>query len=231
MSAWEIRENLVLFIGLILSVSVHEYGHARLAALLGDDTPVRQERVTLNPIAHIDIIGTIVAPLLFLFVLPGSLFFGWGKPVQVNPVRFTRHFSMRTGDTLVSLAGPAMNILMALALSIVMLIALAAGVDPAHPVLGSHAGYVEYTHGLRGVILLNFILAVFNLLPVPPLDGGHVLINALPAEHRKIGEFLERYGMFILLIILVSGLLSLVFRPVAYAAFYWMQWIQNIVVG
>jgi Zn-dependent protease len=231
MSAWQIRENLVLFIGLILSVTVHEYGHAQLAAWLGDTTPDRQGRVTLNPVAHIDIVGTIIAPLLFLFVLPGAIFFGWGKPVEVNPRLFTRRFSMRTGDTLVSLAGPAMNIAMALLLSLILVGALMAGVDPAHPVLGSHQGYIEYSHGLRGVILLNFILAVFNLLPVPPLDGGHVLINALPAQRRNIAEFLEKYGMFILLVVLVSGVLSLIFRPVLYGALYWMRWLQTLVTG
>ncbi len=230
MSAWQIRENIVLFIGLVLSVAVHEFGHAKAASLLGDDTPERQGRVTLNPIAHIDIVGTVIAPLMFLFVLPGSLFFGWGRPVQVNPVRFTRHFSMRMGDTLVSMAGPAMNIFMALLLSIVLATALIAGVDPTHPVLGAHNDMIIYSFGLRGVILLNVILAVFNMIPVPPLDGGHVLINALPAHKRNAIEFLEQYGMYILLVILVTGILGYIFSPIARITVSWMAWIEGLVV-
>ncbi len=225
MSAIQIRESIVLYIGLVLSVSVHEFGHAKAADLLGDDTPLRQGRVTLNPLAHMDLVGTVIAPLLFLFVLPGSFFFGWGKPVEVSPLRFTRRLSMRAGDTIVSLAGPAMNVLLALGLSLLLFVLVKAGVSPTHPILGAYRGAVVYSYGLRGLVLLNLFLAVFNLLPVPPLDGGHILLNAIPGHRRKFAEFMEQYGMFILLAILVSGILNIVFEPVARLGVSWLQFL------
>lgn len=229
MNAWQVRENLVLFIGLILSIAVHEFGHAWVAHRLGDDTPSRQGRVTLNPMAHVDIIGTIIAPVMFLFVLRGSLFFGWGRPVEVNPLRFTRRFSIRFSDTLVSVAGASMNIIMALALSIVLLACLLFGMNPAHPILGAYAnGAASIHYGLRGIILLNFILAVFNLLPIPPLDGGHVLANAIPGHKRKILEFLEQYGIYILLVLLVSGVLRYIFEPVVKLTYIWLGFIHGL---
>ena len=229
MSALAIRENLVLLIGLILSIAVHEFGHAISATKLGDDTPGNQGRVTLNPIAHMDPIGTLLAPILFLFVLPGSIFFGWGRPVKITPGRFTRRISMRRGDTLVALAGPAMNLVMAMVLSGVLVGALAAGMDPASPILGAYHGQPYPFFGLRGVIMLNFILAAFNLLPIPPLDGGHLLLNAIPAHHRKVAEFIEQYGMWILLAVLMTGILGVIFGPVERLALDWLGWLGTIV--
>jgi Zn-dependent protease len=229
MSTWQIRENLVLFIGLVLSVAVHEFGHAWVAHKLGDDTPGRQGRVTLNPLAHIDPIGTLAAPILFLFVFSSGVFFGWGKPVEVNPLRFTRRFSMRVSDTLVSVAGAAMNIVLAMVLSIILAGCLMGGMNPAHPILGAtKSGVASIFYGLRGIILLNFVLAVFNMLPIPPLDGGHVLANIVPGHRRRILEFLEKYGIYVLLVILVSGVLRYVFEPVIWFTAKWIIFIHGV---
>ncbi len=228
MTAFQIRESIVLYIGLVLSVTVHEFGHAFVADKLGDDTPMSQGRVTLNPLAHMDPIGTVLAPLAFLFLFRGGVFFGWGKPVQINPQRFTRKVSMATGDILVSMAGPAMNVLMGFLLSGLLVGLIKGGMDPASPLLGAVKGVPVPVYGLRGIILLNFILAAFNLIPLPPLDGGHVIVNLLPYKFRHIGEMLEQYGMWILLAIMISGLLGFIFDPVVRGAIAWMQLVGGL---
>src|SRR5215831_6785804 len=158
----KIRWIFIYVFVLLISVALHEFGHAIMADKLGDDTPRRQGRVTLNPLAHADPIGTLLLPLV------GSLYgamtgygggFGWGKPVQWQPHRVSRKVTMSTAKVLVALAGPAMNVVLA----------------AVHCVLMSQH-VVSWTSGvgqiLRFAVVTNFVLCFFNLLPVPPLDGG-----------------------------------------------------------
>lgn len=154
----ELREGLIYYILLVVSLSVHEWAHAFTADKLGDPTPRSQGRVTLNPLAHMDLLGTVVFPLLSIFVLKGMLF-GWGRPVMVNPSYFRHRVR---DDILVTMAGPGSNLVQALLAAVIGGL-LCRFFDPG---LASLVGTF---------IFLNIVLAVFNMIPLPPLDGSHVM--------------------------------------------------------
>ncbi|MBR1859044.1 MAG: site-2 protease family protein [Selenomonadaceae bacterium] len=179
--------------GLIIAMTVHEYAHARVAVSLGDFTPRMMGRLTLNPAAHIDPFG-----LLMLFLVR----FGWAKPVIVNPNNFR---NPRRDDILVSLAGPAANLITAFLTLIVMVLIIKLGFNMT-------AG----TSTVFSLILIyNINFAIFNMLPIPPLDGSAVLKQLLPYELAQRYRELERYSFFILIIFLmVPGLLSGIFVPI-----------------
>jgi Zn-dependent protease len=188
---------------LVLSVAVHEFGHAIVATWLGDDTPTRQGRVTLNPVAHADPIGTLILPLIFLISTRGhSSGFGWGKPVQHQPRNFTRKVRMATGTALVAIAGPAMNLLLGTLVAIVHVVLLSQHVvawgGDASNALGFAAG-------------MNYTLFFFNLLPIPPLDGGWILDWATPYQHRKKLDAYLVYAPFVFLAVLMIPQVQQVF--------------------
>jgi Zn-dependent protease len=175
---------------LVVSVAFHEFGHAAMATALGDDTPRRQGRVTLNPLAHADLIGTLILPLVGSFYGMGL---GWGKPVQWQPSRIRRKWRMATAQILVAIAGPAMNVLLACigATAYVLLV----------------RGHVMAPKGfastvLEGAVQTNFMLFFFNLLPLPPLDGGHVAQGLTPYRHRQTFDEFARFAPFVLLAII-----------------------------
>lgn len=180
---------LTYLVPLILSLTVHEYAHARVAYLLGDDTAARHGRMTLNPIPHIDLIGTILIPVFAVFS-GGLPLIGWAKPVPVMPVRYTRKLSMHTGDILVSLAGPASNLILS-ALSIAVLRiafnpdSLWACIYDVQP--GNVGSLARYLLGI--LVIMNVGLGIFNLLPIPPLDGSHLLPRSLTTIMEKIRPF------------------------------------------
>ncbi|MBO6304456.1 MAG: site-2 protease family protein [Selenomonadaceae bacterium] len=177
--------------GLILAMTVHEYAHARVAVELGDITPRVMGRLTLNPKAHIDPIG-----LLCLFLVH----FGWAKPVSINPRNFK---NPRRDDILVSLAGPFANLLLAF-LSLVVLL-----------VYSKMGGNMTQGMSLvfRLIIEYNIGFAIFNLLPIPPLDGSHVLMQILPRDLAYKLEGLEKYSFIILIIFLMTPILSMILIP------------------
>jgi Zn-dependent protease len=187
----QVQQAILYLIALILCIAAHEFGHAWVATRLGDPTPRLQGRLTLAPQHHIDPIGTLLMPLLMAFTSAPLL--AWGRPVQINPVAFTRRFSMSTGRMLVAIAGPAMNLVMALVVSVVIIIA-------AH----LHAP----DHLLNGIfhylVRLNISLMIFNLIPIPPLDGGSVLAWVLPRSMHHVVDFLARYGGIILLLLVLA---------------------------
>jgi Zn-dependent protease len=207
----------VEFIVLLLSLSVHESAHAFTADKLGDPTSRYLGRVTLNPLAHADLFGTIIFPLVGLF--GGGLLFGWAKPVPVdvgklrNPAR---------DHMLVAAAGPVSNLLLALGLFGVLMIVktVSAGgadlvrdvsyfqVPQGNPVLTPLA--VIAFHG----IVLNLILAVFNLIPVAPLDGAAVLSGLLPRPLSAIVQQIQPYGFLILILLLIQGIPTALSMPV-----------------
>jgi len=173
-------ELLFFLPALIIAITIHEFAHAWMADRLGDPTPQLQGRLSLNPLKHLDPIGTLM--LLFFR-------FGWGKPVEFDPYNL-RH--PRRDAALISLAGPAVNLILATALSLVL----------------KFSGSPLFSIFLYPVILININLAIFNLLPVPPLDGTKILYGILPADWAdEYNDFMGRYGtiLLILLIIPIGG--------------------------
>ena len=197
----QVQRAILFLIAFILSIAVHEFGHAWVATRLGDPTPRLQGRLTLAPQHHIDPIGTILMPLVMAFT--GAALLAWGRPVQINPVAFSRRFSMSTGRMLVAVAGPAMNLLMALVVSV--LIVIAARLGAPDRLLSAVFYYL---------VQLNISLMIFNLLPIPPLDGGSVLAWLLPRSMQGTVDFLARYGGIILLLLIITPSLGRVFGSV-----------------
>ena len=177
--------------GIIIAMVIHEWAHARVAYGLGDYTPKMMGRLTLNPAAHIDIIG-----LVMLFVAH----FGWAKPVQINPYNFS---NPKRDDILVSLAGPAANFATAFATLIFMNIWATLG----FPITAG----VSMVFSM--IILINVNFGIFNLLPIPPLDGSHVLRQLLPDELAEKYDELQQYNMIILIIILMTPVVSWILVP------------------
>jgi Zn-dependent protease len=172
-----------------LSLSVHEWAHARVAWQLGDDTAARMGRMTLNPLAHIDPIGTLLLPLL-------GVPFGWAKPVPVQPNRFDQRWSMRTGMLLVAIAGPLSN----LALTVGGILVAGFLVHFSILPLQSAPGVFRF---LQSMILVNVILATFNALPIPPLDGSRVIDAIVPEPLRPAWEGLRRLGPIALAAVII----------------------------
>jgi Zn-dependent protease len=203
-------------IGLILSICVHEFGHAFVADKLGDPLPRAQGRVTLNPVAHIDPVGTLVMPVIQILA-PGAPLLGWGKPVQVSlsPRHMTRRFAIKVSHAFIAVAGPMMNVLFALVLSALLVGLLRLG----------HESFAPY---LLLVIKLNFVLAFFNLIPCPPLDGGAILHGILPRSLEWISENLQRYGFVILLALLMTGALAKLMWPATLAFNWWLGVLRGL---
>jgi Zn-dependent protease len=175
-------EGLFILPILLFSVIVHEIAHGWMALRLGDPTARDLGRLTLNPIPHIDLIGSIVVPLLSL-AASGHVYIAWAKPVPVNPLLFA---SPRRDSVLVSIVGPASNIILALACTFAVIgVAMAArlGAGNAFPLAGESLDFLARM--FYGGISINIALAVFNMLPVPPLDGSHVLAAALSPEAAR----------------------------------------------
>ena len=189
----QIRWILIRVFVLVVSVALHEFGHAIMADLLGDDTPRRQGRVTLNPLAHADPIGTLLLPLvggIYSAAGGGVGGFGWGKPVQWQPSRVNRKWRMATAQILVAVAGPAMNVLLGTVIALVNTILLWKGV------LEPRGQMDTILHFAAGT---NFVLFFFNLVPAPPLDGGHVAEGLMPYKHRSTFEQFARFGPFVVM--------------------------------
>lgn len=204
LAAADLRQALIFVLCLVVATAFHEFAHAYVADRLGDPTPGREGRVTLNPLAHADPVGTLALPVIAgLLHLP---VFGWGRPVMTQPRYYTRRFSMRAGMAMVSFAGPLANLLQAVvALGVIKLLMVAGVKQP---------GLLEV---LVTFFMLNVTLAFFNLLPVHPLDGGKILAWMLPTRFAHIDDTLARYGWTILLVLmLIPGLLQTLFTPVGY---------------
>jgi len=187
-------DTLVWLPAILVGLTFHEFAHGLVADRLGDSTPARQGRLTLNPLPHIDWVGFL---MLLIFK------FGWAKPVQVNPHNF-KNISQKTGMMLVSLAGPGMNLIIAL-LSMAALKLLIPYQDA-----GWGAIMIPL---LTPLIYINLILAAFNLLPVPPLDGSKILAGILPDAGANWLYSLEQYGPLILLLLIVTNAVGKILWP------------------
>ena len=183
------------FPAIIIALSLHEFGHAAMATKMGDPTPRLQGRLTINPLAHLDPMGT----LFILMTLIAGFGFGWGKPVQTNPAYYTNY---RQGRILVAIAGPMMNLMQAM---------FAVGVG--YLLFMGHVGLSAFVHlFLQWFILINIVLMLFNLFPVPPLDGGHVAEMLLPWHLRDQDRRLAPMGLLIVLgLLFFTRLFQLIF--------------------
>ncbi len=201
----------------LIAITIHEYSHGRVAYLLGDGTAKMQGRLTFNPISHMDPIG-----MLMLWFVG----FGWAKPVPVNPVNFRRDIPMKKSMLYVALAGPLSNLIMAFVFigitdlflrlayavsttNIVMIINPQNPMNP--PAIQDSIGLLV----LSGIIMINVYLAIFNLLPIPPLDGSKILRGLLPREYEHIIDFFNQYGFIILILLIFTGIISNVLIPLA----------------
>jgi Zn-dependent protease len=222
LNADQIRWILIGLFVLIVSVALHEFGHAIMAHKLGDDTPKRQGRVTLNPLAHADPIGTFLLPLVggIYGAASGSAGgFGWGKPVQWNPARIRRGIRMSTAHILVAFAGPAMNLVLAVAVTIASVILVSRGV------VGREVEKILYF-----AVVTNFVLFFFNLMPVPPLDGGHIAQAFMPYRHREKFDAYAKYGPFVLLaLIMIPQLRHIFLWPALWCAQHLYSGLGSIV--
>ena len=203
----DIAQIAIGFIVLLFSLTVHEMAHAWTADRLGDPTARLLGRVTLNPVAHADPIGTVLFPLIAM--ITGAPLIGWAKPVPVN-IRQLRHHER--DYVLVAAAGPASNIVMAVAAALLL------AVMPISPVvLGEANASAPLASLLTQMVRLNVLLAVFNMLPIPPLDGGNVLSGLLPRRIAYTFDQIRPYGFLILYaIILTDAFRVLVARPSIY---------------
>jgi Zn-dependent protease len=212
LSPEQIRNIVVGLFILLISVALHEFGHAFAAYKLGDDTPKRQGRVTLNPIAHADPIGTLLLPVVSGIYSAASGIaggFGWGKPVQWQPHKIRKGIKMATANVIVSFAGPFMNLCLAFVVTLTHVILIKAGVlTMVNPQTGA-VNPVDMI--LVAAAATNFVLFFFNLLPIPPLDGGHILQAFTPYRHRDKYEAYARYGPFVLLGVMLIPQVRVIF--------------------
>lgn len=198
-------------VAVFMAIVLHEVAHGYMALRLGDPTARNLGRLTLNPLAHIDPIGTIAVPLILAVI--GAPLFGWAKPVPINPRNFRDPFR---GMLLVALAGPGTNIALALGTVIfgrLLLFMVPQSLNPASVSFG--VNLLTALFALLGkVVTINLFLAVLNLIPIPPLDGSRVLTYFLPTEGRRIMLSLERYGFIIVLALFYLGVLDGVFEAI-----------------
>jgi Zn-dependent protease len=207
--AQQLLQVTLLVVVLVFSVVVHEVAHAWQARREGDDTAERLGRITLNPIPHLDPLGSIILPALLAW--QGGMIFGWAKPVPVNPLNYRQYVA---GDIRVSLAGVVSNFGLAALATLLTGIVL-----KLTTLVGTLWGATSVViTALDYTIYINLILGCFNLIPIPPLDGSHVLAHALPPEWAQKYRQAGRYGLLIVmgLVILAPSLMSFLLWPVNY---------------
>ena len=212
-----ISHLVIYMVVLLLAISSHEAGHAWMSYKYGDDTAYQLGRVTLNPVAHTDPIGTLLIPIIsFTFgALGGALgsipLIGWGKPTPVNPRNWKNY---KTANVMVSIAGVLANLILLIIGIVLAKIMMTQG-------FGLEAFFGKSQNPLAifvgDLMLLNLSLFVFNLLPFPPLDGSKILSTFLPASFEPILNFLEQYGFLILMALIYMGVFRLVITPFLYA--------------
>jgi Zn-dependent protease len=193
----------VAIIPVLFAITVHEVAHGWSALKFGDTTAQRAGRLTLNPINHIDPVGTVAVPLMLLLLTGGSMMFGWAKPV---PVMFQNLRNPRRDMIIVAAAGPASNLAMALGWALLAFFAA--------PVMGVDGAVADWVNAVcRWGIFINCILAVFNMLPIPPLDGGRVLAGLLPPQSAYFLSRIEPFGFMIVVLLMVAGVLWRLLEP------------------
>ena len=208
-----IGQFILYMVALVFSLSVHESAHAWMSNYFGDDLARLQGRITLNPVAHVDPIGTLLFPTLSYFT--GAPLFGWAKPTPVNPLRWR---NKRVANFWVSAAGVICNFIIAIVAGLIIRVLLFAHLIDVGP-----GGFVPHSDSLivEGAVqllttffILNVVLGVFNLIPIPPLDGSKVLQSILPQSFESGFEALERFGFILLILAMFTGVFRMIFSVV-----------------
>jgi Zn-dependent protease len=203
------RQLLISALPILIAITFHEVSHGYVAYKLGDPTAKFVGRLTLNPLVHIDIFGTILLPLMLIVLTHGQFVFGYAKPVPINPMNFK---NPRKGMAISAAAGPVTNILLAFASFLIWqgaVIPLAAVV----PVSISETVLNPLSMILQSSVVVNVVLASFNMIPIPPLDGGRVLTGLLPKRQAMSFSRIEPFGFIIVLILIYTGVASVLIMP------------------
>ena len=199
-------------IPVLLAITLHEAAHGYAARQLGDDTAWQMGRVTLNPFPHIDLVGTVIMPLMLFFATSGQFLFGYAKPV---PVDFSRLRHPKRDMVWVALAGPAVNLLQAFAWAVLIYLLSGMGSDERFFLEMAQAG-----------VLVNLVMFAFNLFPLPPLDGGRIVVGLLPMRLAIGFSHIERYGFFIVMGLVLMGVINTLWmRPIMMATTEGIQWV------
>jgi Zn-dependent protease len=186
----------------VLAITLHEAAHGYAAKRLGDLTAYQQGRITLNPIKHIDVIGTLIVPAVLLLASGGKMAFGWAKPVPVN---FAALRNPKKDMFWVAAAGPGANLIMAIGWALIFKLTL---------IMPEHYFSSPLLEMAKVGILINLVLMVLNLMPVPPLDGGRIAISVLPHALAYHLAKLEPYGLLVIMLLMASGVLSSIMYPI-----------------
>jgi len=200
-----LREILISAPAILIAIVFHELAHGWVAYKLGDNTAKFSGRLTLNPISHIDLFGTIIMPFLLLILTSGQWVFGYAKPVPVNPYNFK---NPKIGMAITAAGGPLANLLLAIACTIILKWVLL-------PFMGAIPYFIFEPLILifKATIMINIVLAAFNLIPIPPLDGGRIIIGVLPVRYSEMMERIEPFGSLIVILMIVTGLTSVFVWP------------------
>ncbi len=202
-----IQTVLIYALPVIFAITVHEAAHGYAARHFGDNTAYSLGRITLNPLKHIDPVGTIAMPLLLYFATAGTFLFGYAKPV---PVRFGNLRNPKRDMVWVALAGPAVNLLQALIWGVLLYL-----------VMGVQLNERFFIEMCKAGMLVNVVMFVFNLFPLPPLDGGRILVGLLPYRQAELVSRIEPYGFFVVMGLVIAGVLGSI----------WMRPLMNLTYG
>ena len=205
----DIQRIVVSVLPILIAITFHEVSHGFVANRLGDPTAKFMGRLTLNPIAHIDLVGTILMPILLFYLSNGQFVFGYAKPVPINPMNFK---DPRKDMAISAAAGPITNIVLAI-LSQVILMHIIVPVSVFLPESVSITVLRPLALMFKFSIEINIILAVINLIPIPPLDGGRVLVGFLPHKQAVSYSKIEPYGFIIVIVLFISGIASIIIYP------------------
>ena len=189
-----IQTVLIYALPVLFSITIHEAAHGYVARALGDPTAANLGRVTLNPVKHIDPVGTLLMPLMLYFATSGAFLFGYAKPVPVN---FAKLRNPKRDMVWVALAGPASNFVQAIFWKLVLLVLILSGVQEPF-----------FLKMAQGGVLVNLVMWAFNLFPLPPLDGGRILVGLLPWKQAQLVSRIEPFGFFIVLALVLAGIVG-----------------------